>query len=279
MISTESNPRTTIEAAEFIEKSCAAVEAKVAHTAADLEWVTTRLVHHVLRNDSHLTRKAVFHPRTIDTFVTAGLLTMTSASRGNIRSILLRMSEVLLGEKAPRVLLTPIASSHPSAPYTDVETTAIRKWTARAQDDRRENAGVLTALGFGAGLSGGEIAEVRVCDLTVDDTSVTVTVRGTRTRTVSVDPAWAPLLIEAATDRNGETYLFCEKRENVSKSLVNNFIARTTGRVPGPNSQRMRATWIVAHLDNATAPARLIEQAGVLTLSALGRFMPFAKAA
>lgn len=280
MTDTIIHPGTDLGAArDFVEKSCAAAVPKVAYTAADLKWATTRLVHHVLLTEGVLTRKVVFHPRTIDTFITTALPKMTAASRSNVRSILLRMTEVLLGERAPRVRLTPISAADPSVPYTVDEIGAFRVWAARAQSDRRGDAAALVALGFGAGLSGGEVADLRIGDVAVDGSAVTIEVSGPRQRTVRVDNAWTRLLVKAVTGRDGEEFVFCPKREGVSKNLVNNFVARTSGSIPGPNSQRMRATWIVAQLDSAMTPAVLLEQAGVRNLAALGRYLPFAKAA
>ncbi|MFP7761868.1 hypothetical protein [Marisediminicola sp. LYQ85] len=279
MTDTTTRPATDVDVVRFIGKACAAAAPKVAYTAADLKWATTRLVDYAQPKVPVLTLKVVFHPRTIDTFITTALPGMAPTSCGNMRSILLRMSEVLLGERAPRVHLTPMSASDPSVPYAADEMKAFRAWASCAQAVRRINAGVLIALGFGAGLSGGEIADLRVGDVTADGGVVTVSVHGSRARRVVVDAAWSRLLAKGITDRDPAAYLFCADREGASKNLVNNFIARTRSSIPGPNSQRMRATWIVGHLNNATMPAVLLDQAGVRNLSALGRFMPFANAA
>lgn len=272
-------PTTSLStsATDFVRTVTAKAQPHVRYTVTDLTWAITHLVRHLELSQQALSIKIVFHPRTIDTFITTALPNMSPASTSNMRSILLRMSEVLLGERAPRVQLTPISASDPSVPYVADETKAFRGWASRAQVDRRTDARVLLALGFGAGLSGGEIANVRVAEVAVDGATVTVT--GPRSRTIRVDTGWTRQLAKAVAGRDGNKFMFCPNRDGASRNLVNNFIARTRSSSPGPNSQRMRATWIVAQLDDSVTATVLLDQAGVRNLSALGRYMPFAKAA
>jgi len=87
------------------------------------------------------------------------------------------------------------------------------------------------------------------------------------------------VLVKALDGLDALEWAFCQGRKHVSRNLVSNFVARTKSATVGPNSQRMRATWIVAQLEVSTNPAALLDQAGVATLSALDRYLPFATAA
>jgi hypothetical protein len=59
-----------------------------------------------------------------------------------------------------------------------------------------------------------------------------------------------------------------------TKNMINSFLSYPNGGVK-PNSQRMRATWVVYHLTNATPLKLLLKAAGITTAHALVRFTVF----
>jgi hypothetical protein len=71
-----------------------------------------------------------------------------------------------------------------------------------------------------------------------------------------------------------DDYAFSPRRTVEGKNTVTNFVAKTSG-IHKPNSQRLRATWIVHHLSAATPVNVLMNAAGVLSLDALTRYIQF----
>lgn len=264
------------ETRRFVTAAVAACSGKTAYPDRDLLQATTRLAAWTLAQaDIPLTRRVVFEPATIERFIAGGLPHYAPASRGNRRSMLLRMSEVLLGDMARRTKLAPLPASSASVPYTPDEVRELRTWVRLASGARRNNAMVLVALGLGAGLSAGEVVGVARKDIVREGRSVLVHVGGARPRTVAVDEAWAVDLLKAVQDAKPTDWVFCHGRVSAGKNLVTNFVAKTETRGLAPNSQRMRATWIVGHLNSGAGVVPLMRQAGVTSLEAITRYVQF----
>jgi integrase len=141
-----------------------------------------------------LERGLVFQRDTIARFIAVGCSEWKPAARGNLRSQLLRMSEVLLGRTASLRKLGALPPSDPANPYSNTELVQLRNWaSSQSTQFRRTNAAVLLALGAGAGLSAAEIGELRVGDIRAGDEGVTVEVGGERARTVPVRRTWKRL--------------------------------------------------------------------------------------
>jgi len=218
---------------------------------------------------------AIFDRDVIDRFVSTSDQYRTKASKNTIRSRLLRISEALLTPEAIVGALRPLGSSDPSAPYSAVEQVALRSWaTVQPTAEKRRSAGALLALGIGAGLSGKEIIECKATDLISDADGVVVLVRGDRARRVPVTRAWEDGL---RTQRSGDenSPLFREGQFCENPNLISDFVSRSRGKI-ALQARRMRATWIVAHLDAGTPTIDLLLAAGVKTLEAFDRFIPFA---
>ena len=107
----------------------------------------------------------------------------------------------------------------------------------------------LVALGIGAGLSGGEVLGVARRDIVADGSKARVTVGGARPRVVHMERAWAESLLRAVADLEPADWVFGNGRTTAGKNMVTNFIAKTTTAGLAPNTQRMRATWIVGQLE------------------------------
>ncbi|QNK82060.1 hypothetical protein [Nakamurella sp. PAMC28650] len=162
-------------------------------------------------------------------------------------------------------------------PYTASEITSLRGW-ANGQNTafRADTAQVLITLGLGAGLAALEIAGVRVGDITLDDEGVLIRVTGKRARTVPVLSQWESLLSAIkATDAPADRFLLMPNRTGSYPNIINGFIARSAGTQLQPQTQRMRATWIVTHLAAGTPVGPLLRAAGVDSLEAFTRFVPY----
>jgi integrase len=252
---------------------------RTAYSYADLLRACIGLATHLVAGSSgvELNDERVFSPLAIEDYVSS-LTHMKDASRSNLRSMLYRMSEVLLGVTAKRNRGFALPSSDPSEPYSDGDLVRLERWYS-AQTARTPDAAALLALGLGAGLSASEIGNVASSDIEFDSSKrsprVYVFVSGERQRQVRIDEQWEPLIALALESRRDEVYLFRPKRKGAGKNLISNFIARGPDVGLRPNTQRMRATYLVKHIEGGDSVSELIRIAGVQSLDALARYVRF----
>jgi hypothetical protein len=216
--------------------------------------------------------------RNIERFTRTALDEYTPASRGNMRSRLLRMSERILDPDDRAVRLAALAPADPLRPYGKTEITALHSWAeAQVSPVRRRNAIILLALGFGAGLSAAEIAEARTADARDTGELLQIVVRGKRPRTIPVIYRWADeLRATGILTQPADSYLFRNQRATTWPNVISSWLDQ--GRKPGPvwlQPQRMRSTWIVTHLTAGTNVRLLVRAAGVDSLEAFTRYLDF----
>jgi integrase len=263
----------------FVFEAVSRCSGKTAYSDSDLYQSVSRLAAWVRASSKAPLTDAMFSPATIEAFIADGLPTYSAASRGNRRSILLRVSEEILGEKAARIRLVSLPSSNPSAPYTPAEVARLRRWADRSAAARRSQAQVLVALALGFGLSTREITELRRGDIAEDGDTVVVHVTSGRDRLVKVAGEWGSRLLESVTDLGDEDWVFCPKRRGGGKNMITNFVAGDSRAGLKPNAQRMRATWIVDRLEAGAPAIQLMRDSGVQSMEALNRFARFVDAA
>lgn len=223
-----------------------------------------------------LDRRLIFDRMTIEEFIASGCpASWSSATRGNMRSQLFNISEALLGTEARIPRLNPLPPSNPSKPYDTNEIVTFRSW-ARGQStqSKRHDATALLALGAGAGLATEDLLTIHVGDVTLIDGFVIVNVTGRRPRQVPVLAEWESDLLDVVRETTPGAFVFGQNRTTRQKNAVSNFLSKTTG-THKPNSQRLRATWIVHHLGVATPVKALLGAAGVESFEAFTRFIPF----
>lgn len=224
-----------------------------------------------------LDRDLVFSRFQVEEFIVTTDASWTPVTKANIRSQLLRVCEVLGGPEAG-VRLSPLPKSEPLAPYSRAEIIRFRAWAAsQTTAAKREDLAALFGLGFGAGMSAGEVAEASPEDVTVDDHGVLVRVSGgpRSERFVPVLAEWESHVIDAVEQSAGRRYLFKPGRSMSTKNTVTDLFRRCSPVAPRLQSQRIRGTWIVGHLAARTPIVPLIEAAGVESLEALTRYLRF----
>jgi len=243
----------------------------------DLALVTSRLALWCWQTAGiPLERPSVFGRHTIERFCQVALPEYSEASRGNLRSQLLRMSDVLLDARSTLRKLAPMKAASPSRPYNDVEIIALNTWVQiQTTEARRRNAAVLLALGLGAGLSASEIGNRRAGDLLVDQRGVTIRVQEGRTRDVPVLHRWEAPLIARREELADDRFVFRENHSFNYDTLISSFVARSPSVGVTPQTQRMRSTWIVHHLTVGSPVKALMAAAGVESLEAFTRYMQF----
>lgn len=168
-----------------------------------------------------------------------------------------------------------------SAPYSAVQLIALRAW-ARGQrtEHRRENAAAMLGLGIGAGLHAREIAQVCAEHVTIDERGIAIDVVGKTPRQTVVLAEWESE-VGRAVDRatSQEAFLFIPNRltSAPAPNMLNAFVCDTNDRPFEVNSRRMRATWIVTHLEGGTPIHLLAEAAGLAKLEGLSRYAKYVR--
>ncbi|MCD2498502.1 hypothetical protein [Microbacterium nymphoidis] len=223
--------------------------------------------------DAELT--PLLDPRVIERFIQEGIRGYTGASAGNIRSRLLRLSEAASRRSQGRVFRSrALPPARPLRPYSDIEIASLRSWAgAQSTAERQRNAAVLLALGLGVGLSAAEIAETRARHVQIID-GVCIAVPGERARVVWAQNEWSGVLVEAMEPLQPDDYLFRSRRTSSWPNVITNFVGSSTQELR-PQTQRMRATWIVTHLKAGTKVSILLRAAGVDSLEAFTRYTVF----
>lgn len=245
----------------------------VRYQERELYPAVTRLVHFAWVKHMPLSDDAVFLPRTVERFVQHHLASYNRASRNTIRARLRRVSEALLGDDtADRY--KALGKAEASRPYLPRDISLLRAWARSMRtDELTSSAGALLALGLGAGLTGSEIIRQRIESIDFDSNSLQVS--GTNSRAVPIERDWLPLLVTRAAVLRGVGWAFRSDQRGSNINLVTDFVSRTSPQIPLV-TRRMRATWLVHHLNAGTPLKRLLRIAGLQSAEALDRVLPFA---
>lgn len=169
---------------------------------------------------------------------------------------------------------TVATTASPSKPYPVDEQGAIRRWAEHQPNTARSrSACAIAALGLGCGLSGTEMMEVRVRDIvTLNDGLLGVQLAD---RTVPVLADWHDELSKArARTAAPQDYLVAPRR-TVRGAAGITAALRDLGH-GSPNSQRMRATWLLAHVNASTNIYTLMGAAGLSAPDFIRRLATFA---
>lgn len=263
----------------FVRRSVTQVIPNDATQAAKYMTVLTSHVHWCWQDRGYaLEPTVIFRNEVIDEFLQHGTAHLGARSVATYRSRLVSMSKALLPWHLRTGELTPIGRIGAKEPYSNGQIAALHTWAVQQGTAYRQvNCHVLLALGLGAGLSAGEVEQVRGRHVVVDDEGVLVEVVGDRPRFVPVLAEWETVVADVATAAmNKDQFLFKPRREEThAKNLIPNFIAETTGRTFSITTQRLRSTWIVTHLAAGTPISGLHKASGVQSPEALARYAEF----
>ncbi len=160
----------------------------------------------------------------------------------------------------------------PSAPYSRDEQDDVHRWTEwQPTDYRRRSACGVAALGLGCGLTGSEMMQVRNRDIiTLDDGLLGVQISD---RTVPVLAEWHDELAISRTDQLDD-YLIAPRC--TTRSPLGLKGALVTLGPNSPTSQKMRATWLLTHVNASTNIYTLMSAAGLSAPDFLRRLAAFA---
>ncbi|WP_413602769.1 hypothetical protein [Curtobacterium sp. Curtsp57] len=246
----------------FTQDAVAVVAPACAYLAERLMVVVTGHVDWIVNVCGYpMKADVVFHPVMIRRSVSRDDVAWSDKWRRDCRSLLLRISEVVVPTAGP-LEFAALNGQSVTIPYTHLELQLLESW-ARGQSTarRRRSASVLLALSAGAGLDAWEVQHLRRHDIHVTGSGIVVDVAGAAPRQSVVTERWEQLLIDGFRDVNDGDLVFGSADRTTTFNMVTAFIRNTDrGNEPNPLPTRMRATWIAEHLA-ARTPADLIMQA------------------
>jgi integrase len=259
---------------DFVFAAVTEATASVALPAHRLIAVAAPFVDWVVNVNGYPTKNAVvFHPVIIRRYITRSDVAWSDTTRRTYRSVLMRISEVLVGEVPMEFALT--APQRTAAPYDDLDLHLLESWaTGQSTAARRRSAGVVLALCAGAGLKANELLQVRRCDISADTNGVLITVRS-GARKVPLLARFENLLLSSIAEVEPAHWVFgSPKRVKHGISTLTTFLYDTDrGNEPDPVTTRMRNTWLITHLIAGTNMRALMMAAGVTKFEHLDQLL------
>jgi len=241
-----------------------------------------------------LSARLLFNPRTIDLYLRDAQLENELGKRlekGTVAtygSVLRAFAKATGADDGSQI--RALGARDAKAPYTQEEIDTFRVWARTRQGKTRiAQAEALIALGFGAGLHGGEIRTIRTRDIRRTG-GVAVTIPGgarraksstvSLPRTVPVLRVWSPVLLAAIADLDPDDYVFSRRPEPGDADAITRFVDRSGVKQPKTpvlklNGYRMRTTWVVGRLAAGVDIRALLAAAGLQRLENLADYLAF----
>lgn len=257
------HPDIWTEVAPLVREAVARTVPANPQSAQEVMGRAARVAEWCYRRGLPVTAEVVFHPDTIDEFVTTQLSHLTAGTQLNYRYQLRRIGEVLLGSPLYGSRPTPMRKSDPVRPYSRDEVSALIAASRTYPTERqREGVACLLALSLGAGLGQQEVAHISGPSVEVTADGVFINIEAGRRRRVPVRIAWEQHVVDLAAAA-GNDFLFMPRCKRMKK-----LAARFVERLPRNDSpklsvQRLRATWLVDLLDRRVPYNVITEAAGV----------------
>lgn len=224
-----------------------------------------------------LERPRIFRKSMIEQFIHLGMPGAARGSQATLRSTLWRMAE-LLNPAHDNAQHRPIARSAPTRPYSPVEVAELRSWAVtQATAVRRRDGLTMLALGLGAGLAARELLEVQTTDVILDhETSplgARIIVWQERTRVVPVLGPWVAIIQQTLAEVPAGGFIFRAGRGKATPGQITDFLTRSRSPLD-VRPVRMRATWLIHHLNAGTPAEEILRISGLKNYAALDRLLP-----
>ncbi len=222
-----------------------------------------------------LCRSVVFRKAIIEGYIHTGCSSLSLAARRNRKTQLLRISEALFPYETALCRLSSASQPSPDRPYHKAEIVALRYWANHQESpSRRREAMTLLALCLGAGLSSEDMSYLTVGMVIQDELGIQIAAPGRNARVVPVLAGWEAEIVAAVDSLAPHQYLFDTGETNRDQDIAEEFLAKSSLRRLGPTIDRLKATWVVAHLAAGTPIAALMAAAGAGTLADFTRYVP-----
>ncbi|TFC16537.1 hypothetical protein E3O46_17955 [Cryobacterium glucosi] len=164
-------------------------------------------------------------------------------------------------------------------PFSMADVASMHSWAASLTTPlKRQNAQALLGLAGGAGLRADEIIDMRIGDVDIVDGRIFLNIPGSRSRRVPVRNPWNRTLLRSLLGRtNPDEYVFRAYRFNEYRPrAIQTFLTDHPARVRATVS-RLRATWIVAQIDNGLPLPILTAIAGFTSAASLNKHLAHAQ--
>jgi hypothetical protein len=262
------------EVEPFVRDAITLAAPLTAYTAQRLMTVATPFVLWCVGTEGYpLDAEIIFSRQVIEIYTTAGPGDRSEGTRRNYRSILMRISEVLLPEDHP-IPMTALNARTSQPPYSKKEMEHFRRWAlGQTTSIRRHKAMVMLALTAGAGMKSAEIGMVVREDVHIDQHGIVVSIRGAFPRQVPLIGEWEQWLSNVVESVPDGAPVFGTANRINSKNMLSSFTASTTGLAP--RSDRLRATWVIHHLTVGTPMKEFLRACGVKKLENLSRYLEY----
>ncbi|MFJ4851524.1 MULTISPECIES: hypothetical protein [unclassified Streptomyces] len=220
----------------------------------------------------------------IERFIAVGCPQVGAGTRGNYRTRLLRLREIVIGGECLTGAPAKLSASTANCPYSRTELADLWGWAgSQPTDELRWGCKTLMALGAGAGLDSPEIIPLRAHDVRRPLSgagAVVVATRGRRERLIVCRRRWEGVLGAAAErleNPGTASYLFRPNCHSRGTNTVTNFLSRTRRSHDFPRlvMGRLRATWLLELFEERLPITVIVAAAGVDTLHGLSRILPF----
>lgn len=258
----------------FTRDACSLAAPQTAYTASLLMTVAVPFVAWCVNEKGWpMQADVVFSRQAIDKYVTLENRNKSEGTRRNYRAMLMRISEVVAPEEHAESL-TPLSRKRTASPYTSAEMDDFRKWAAAQRfGQKRYRAMLMLALCAGAGLKSSDISSLFAEDILVDDRGVLLNVRGTNPRTVPLRREWESWMVVLLEQAPTDGPLWGKPNRTDKSNLLSSFTQYTVGTFP--RGDRLRATWIVQHLQAGTPIKELFRAAGLDKMENLPRYLEY----
>lgn len=263
---------TRIEA--FVKDACSLAAPKTTYTASLLLTVTSAFaLWCVAEQGWPLQADVIFSRQAIDTYCSQENPDRSEGTRRNYRAILMRVSEVVAPEEHPETM-TPLSRKRIAAPYSKKEIEEFSLWAVgQPSAEKRRRAMLMLVFCAGAGLRSSDVSNVYPDDVLVDELGITITVRGTNPRLVPLGGQWEPWMVAILAQVPRDIPIWGKPNRTLDGKLLSSFTQYTVGQ--RPRGDRLRATWIVAHLRTGTRIKELMRALGVDKFENLPRYLEF----
>ncbi|RLP70319.1 hypothetical protein D9V29_10210 [Mycetocola manganoxydans] len=263
------------EVGPFVRDSVAVAAPSTAYTAHRLLTPVATYTLWAWR-DAGLPLEAdvLFQRETIEHFIRSASGTLSEGTLRNYRSMLLRVSDVLVPECSP-LAMKPLNDRASIAPYSEKELARLRNWAmGQSTETRRRKAAMMLSLCGGAGLKAVEVAELRREHVSIDADGILVQVESGNVRVIPLLAEWESWLVRGLGDTAAGHLVFGAPTRKHSRNVLSAFVDKADG-VEHPRSDRLRATWILTHLTAGTPMKGLMKAAGVSKFENLSRYLQY----
>ena len=223
-----------------------------------------------------LDRTVIFSAANRRRFLAHGYTSRGAKGKAGVSYLLERIAAYLLTFNPARPGVRVPKPAEPFAPYSSAEIARFRSQTmTRSTALQRARWRALLTLGAGLALSVAEIMLAEVSDVEDRGDHLVMHVGGEE-RSVVCLAAWESELRALLSDPEVDTFLYPKRvRPKKPAFQAKQFIGIAANPGEGFQIERLRSTWIVAHVNAGTPLVPLMESLGVKSLSTLERLAPF----